>query len=104
MNEGVTCDPTAMSELKGGEASDSNTGMSIAQGTVCPAGIVFGWALRTNKKTTFFSFSLHKKIFLFVSTMKPFQNCIKKNLKQFRQYIYIFICTIQTIYIYTMWE
>ena len=42
MNEGVTCDPTAMSELKGGEASDSNTGMSIAQGTVCSAGIVFG--------------------------------------------------------------
>ena len=68
MNEGATYDPTAMSELKGGEMSDSNTGMSIAQGTFCPAGIVFGCALRTKQKTTtFFSFSLHKKNLICVS-------------------------------------
>ena len=53
MNEGATYDPTAMSELKGGETSDGNTGMSTAQGTFCPAGIVFGCAL---KKQPFFFF------------------------------------------------
>ena len=90
MNEGATCDPTAMSELKGGEASDSDTGMSIAQGTFCPVGIVFVCALRTKQKTTTFLFFFAKKkiIFLFVSPMKPFQKCIKKKSK-----------TIQTIYI-----
>ena len=61
MNEGATCDPTAMSELKGGEASDSDTGMSIAQGTFCPVGIVFVCALRTKQKTTTFFIFLCKK-------------------------------------------
>ena len=67
MNEGATYDPTAMSELKGGEMSDSDTGMSIAQGTFRPVGIVFGCALKNN---LFF-------FFFFLCTRKSSHLCLQ---------------------------